>query len=290
MLRLSAPAKVNLTLEVLARRGDGYHGVRSLMVPIARYDAIEIEAAAQGSFTSDDARVGLPNSVLAALDALGYGPARVHLVKNIPIGAGLGGGSSDAAAVLEAAMRGRLGAPLAHEPRDWIATARALGSDVPFFLVGTGALVEGTGERVTAVGALPPWWVLVAHPAVEVPTTDAYRLLDVERMNLAAATRPRSGSVSLAALEALQRGDFDAIVAALVNDFEPVVLRAFPPVAAAHAALAAAAETRALLSGSGSCSFALFRSEAQARNALGRLEPASAAGFVAPFAAADDWR
>ena len=102
--------------------------------------------------------------------------------KRIPVGAGLGGGSSDAAAILRAAIDGALG-PLAAQ--DWLADARALGSDVPFFLTGTGALVEGTGERVTALGALPPWWVVVLAPAVHVDTGDAYRRLAAARAHAA---------------------------------------------------------------------------------------------------------
>ncbi len=183
-------------------------------------------------------------------------------------------------------MRGDLAVP--PRERDWVALARALGSDVPFFLTGTGALVEATGERVTAAGAMPAWWVVVAAPPGEVATADAYRLLDDGRAG-GAPQRPRNTSPSIAALQALQRADFDAVVGALVNDFESVVLRAYPVAARAHAALAAAAGTRALLAGSGACSFALFRSEDAARAAGARLDPAIAAPLVAPLCA-DGWR
>jgi 4-diphosphocytidyl-2-C-methyl-D-erythritol kinase len=287
VLLLTAAAKVNLTLEVLARRGDGYHGVRSLIVPIGLYDEIAIAPSERAAFVCDDARVGPANSIVAALAALGHGPASVSLAKLIPIGAGLGGGSSDAAAVLRAAMRGDLALPEA--ARDWLALARSLGSDVPFFLTGTGALVEATGERVTAVGALPPWWVVVAAPPVEVATAEAYRLLDDGRAG-GAPQRPRNASASLRAVEALQRADFDAVSGALVNDFEPVVLRAYPAVARAHAALGEAARSRALLTGSGACSFALFPSEGAARAAGARLDPAVATAYVAPLRADEGWR
>jgi 4-diphosphocytidyl-2-C-methyl-D-erythritol kinase len=287
VLRLTAAAKVNLTLEVLARRGDGYHGVRSLIVPIGLYDEIAISPSERPAFACDDARVGAGNSVVAALAALDHAPANVSLTKRIPIGAGLGGGSSDAAAILRAAMRDELAVP--DVPRDWLAIARSLGSDVPFFLTGTGALVEATGERVTAVGALPPWWVVVAAPPVAVDTAEAYRLLDDGRAG-GAPQRARSTSASLAALEALQRADFDALCGALVNDFEPVVLGAYPAAARAHAALGEAAGSRALLTGSGACSFALFRNEDAARAAAARLDPAVATAYPAPLLADGDWR
>ncbi len=184
-------------------------------------------------------------------------------------------------------MRGDLVLPEA--VRDWLALARSLGSDIPFFLTGTGALVEATGERVTAAGAMPAWWVVVAAPPGEVATADAYRLLDDSRAG-GPPQRPRNASASLRAVEALQRADFDAVSDALVNDFESVVLRAYPVAARAHAALAAAAGTRALLAGSGACSFALFRSEDAARAAGARLDPAVATPYVAPLRADEGWR
>src|ERR1700692_709581 len=116
MPALPAPAKINLTLEILSRREDGYHTLRSVMVPIGLYDRIELEAAepgARGSFTVEGDAPGAAaedNLVLRALEAAGVkAPMRVPLEKRVPIGGGLGGGSSDAAAVLRAAVEGRLG-------------------------------------------------------------------------------------------------------------------------------------------------------------------------------------
>jgi 4-diphosphocytidyl-2-C-methyl-D-erythritol kinase len=288
VLRLKAPAKINLTLEVMACRDDGYHALRSLMVPVGIYDEIAVEPAAARTFACADERVGADNSVVKALAAAACAPVAVRLDKHIPIGGGLGGGSSDAAAVLRAAMEGQI--PRAGGAVDWLAAARSLGSDVPFFLAGTGALVEGTGERVTAVGSLPPWWTVVVRPPVDVATAAAYRMLDDEREGAPQATRPRSTSASLDAVEALQRRDFNAVVALLGNDFERVVLRAFPDVARAHAALAEASGGRALLSGSGSCSFALFETQAPAREAAARIAASVAQSFVAPFASGAQWR
>ncbi len=263
MPSLLAPAKINATLEILGRREDGYHNLRSVMLPIALYDRIELEPGS--GFVATDPALAENNLVARALAAAGLAD-RVSAVlhKTIPVGGGLGGGSSDAAAVLAAAMRGDFG-PC--ETRDWLDAARRIGSDVPFFLVDTGAIVEGAGERVTAIGALPPWWVVVVRPHVAVPTAVAYRMLAEARASGAdrPGTRPRGESVSLRAVDALQRHDFAAFEDSLQNDFHAPVLAAYPEVAASAAAMTAAGATRVLLSGSGSCLFAAFESEAEAR-------------------------
>jgi 4-diphosphocytidyl-2-C-methyl-D-erythritol kinase len=278
---------VNLTLEVLSRRDDGYHTLRSVMVPIGLFDRIEIEPAERASFGTNDAALGENNLVQRALAEAGIdAPLRVELEKAIPVGGGLGGGSSDAASVLRAAMDGAFG-PVA--ARDWIAAARRLGSDVPFFLAGTGALVEGTGERVTALGTLPPWWIVVAQPPVAVATADAYRRLDATR-NGSLPSRPRSTSASLAAVDALQRRDFEALTETLVNDFHDVIVAAYPEVALAAEALRGAGASVALLSGSGSCLFAPFALEAEARACASRVAPEVARTFAAPLHNDPTWR
>jgi 4-diphosphocytidyl-2-C-methyl-D-erythritol kinase len=278
---------VNLTLEVLSRRDDGYHTLRSVMVPIGIFDRIEIEPAERASFRTNDGALGENNLVQRALAEAGVdAPLRVELEKVIPVGGGLGGGSSDAATVLRAAMDGTLG-PVA--ARDWIAAARRLGSDVPFFLAGTGALVEGTGERVTALGTLPPWWVVVAQPPVAVATADAYRRLDAAR-NGSTPSRPRSTSASLAAVDALQRGDFEALTGALVNDFHDVIVAAYPEIARAADALRHAGANVVLLSGSGSCLFAPFAREADARAAAARVPAETARTFAAQLHSDATWR
>ena len=242
-MQIAAPAKINLTLEVLDRREDGYHALRSVMVPLDLCDTLEIAEAAESSFTcSDPTLQNEGNLVMRAVQAVAPNAKRaIHLQKVIPTQAGLGGGSSDAAAVLLAAMQGAFG-PIEH--RDWMATARSLGSDVPFFLAQSGALVEGTGERVTALGPLPPWHVLVVKPPVAVSTATAYEELDRHKRT----SRPRSDSLSLQMVDAIQSHDFARAQALLQNDFHDVVARSFAP-------------PGMLLSGSGSALFALAKTE-----------------------------
>lgn len=290
MPTLLAPAKINLTLEVLSRRDDGYHTLRSLMLPIALYDRIELAVADANRFRTGDPALAADNLVMRALEAARLQTRYdVVLHKTIPVGGGLGGGSSDAAAILRAAMDGALGA---RPELDWIRTAAALGSDVPFFLAGTGALVEGTGERVTAIGALPDWWVVVARPHASVPTADAYRALDTaRRLGGAPPSRPRATSASLAAIDALQRADFAALIASLVNDFHDVIVPAHPAVARAERALRDAGARHVLLSGSGSCLFALFEHEREARACEGALDRAAVdEAFTVPLHRDDAWR
>jgi len=286
---LLAPAKINLTLEVLARRDDGYHGVRSVMVPIGLFDRITVEPAARPSFSCDETSLERDNLVARALLAAGCEPCGVALEKRIPFGAGLGGGSSDAAAILRAAMEGAIGR--SGDPPDWLGLARSLGSDVPFFLVGTGALVEGTGERVTAVGALPPWWCVVAKPTASVATVEAYGLLDTAREAVRPPSRPRSESASLRAVEALQRGDLADLRRHMGNDFHDAICSAYPAIARARARLAEAGGAGAMLTGSGSCVFALFEGEVQARAVAARLrDPSIDRVWAVPLAADASWR
>ena len=285
VLTLRAPAKINLTLEVLARRSDGYHGIRSVMVPLDMADELAIEPSDRFTFACSRSELEEEsNLAVAALRALGdLPPVRMELRKRIPVQAGLGGGSSDAAAVLRAAMRGAFGAP---GERDWMAIARALGSDVPFFLAGTAALVEGTGERVTPAGALPKWHALVVKPPVSVSTANAYRAIDA----LDRGPRPRNASVSIALLEALQAEDFATVESLMQNDFEPVVSAAAPEIGAALDALRAAGASNAMLAGSGSCVFTLTPDFGRLESIGERLAlPANYERFVCAFDATPDW-
>ncbi|MGA8534990.1 MAG: 4-(cytidine 5'-diphospho)-2-C-methyl-D-erythritol kinase [Candidatus Tumulicola sp.] len=281
-----APAKINLTLEVLARRDDGFHGIRSVMVPLDLADELTIEPSDRFSFECDlEALGGDDNLAVRAARALGaLPPCRLKLRKRIPVHAGLGGGSSDAATVLRAAMAGQFGSPA---PQDWPRIARLLGSDVPFFLAGTGALVEGTGERVTPAGALPPWHALVVKPPVGVSTAAAYAELDKRQRSI----RPRGTSVSLAMLAALQRGSFEEVEALMHNDFQDAIAEHSAPVARALDALKAAGAKNPLLAGSGSCVFALAAERTAIESLLQRLAlPHDYQRFPTAFAGTPDWR
>jgi len=283
---ITAPAKINLTLEILNRQDDGYHGLRSVMVPLAFGDELTIEPAESFSFRCDDSALenesNLAVRAARALDATPH--VALHLRKRVPTQAGLGGGSSDAAAVLRAAMRGAFNESFAV---DWVALARSLGSDVPFFLVESGALVEGTGDRVTAVGRLPAWHVLIVKPPVAVSTASAYATIDAHPR----PSRSRSDSISIRMLAALQRGDFRSVEEALSNDFHEIIAGSTPEVAHAIDALRHAGARRPLLAGSGSAVFALARDATTIATFNERLDlDASYQRIVTEFATSDAWQ
>ena len=264
---LRAPAKLNLCLEVLNRVSGGLHALRSVIVPVDLYDEIQIGPSKDGlQFSCDDEALRIDNLVERAYRALGLDRgATIELRKNIPTAAGLGGGSSDAAAILLAAQRGEFGTI----PQiDYLATALELGSDVPFFLAETAALVEGTGERVTALGRVPDWHAVIVKPPVAVSTAQAYQALD-ERER---AVRPRNSSASLALGEALQRAEFDRVVELLHNDFLEV-FATNPEIAQALDMLRKAGAVKPMLSGSGSAVFALARNAAERDAIVSRIEP-----------------
>jgi 4-diphosphocytidyl-2-C-methyl-D-erythritol kinase len=178
--RIQAPAKLNLSLRVLGRRDDGFHDIESLMVRLPKLaDELEFSEAAKFSFSCDDPTVpgdegNLVIKALRAYEAAAQTECRVavHLKKSIPHGAGLGGGSSDAAATLLALDQlhdGKLGT------NRLIELAAGIGSDVPFFLGAAAVRVSGRGERLESVEPPPALPVLLLKPSFGVPTPEAYR-------------------------------------------------------------------------------------------------------------------
>lgn len=285
-MKIQCPAKINLTLEVLDRREDGYHALRSVMVPLELSDTLEIEASASFRFTCDPSHLETEdNLAVRAVRAIAPQAAlQVNLRKEIPIQAGLGGGSSDAASALIAAMNGALGSL---GDVDWVKCARTLGSDVPFFLAQSAALVEGTGERVTSAGAIPRWHVLVVKPPAAVSTATAYAALD----RFARPSRPRSSSVSLDVLAALQRRDFERTRAHMMNDFHDVIVPATPEIARAVEALERAGAVRPLLCGSGSAVFALAETATEIERIDDALDlPQTFLRFRTAFRESGVWR
>ena len=262
-LTLHAPAKVNLTLIVGARRDDGYHDVSTVMQTVGLYDTLTLSGGGSGltmTCTDPDLPTDGSNLVLRAAALfcqelhLPVPDLHLHLQKRIPSQAGLGGGSSDAAAVLWA-MR-TLYAPEVSDA-ELERMAAALGSDVPFFIRGGTALATGRGERLVPLPRLRDGWFVIVKPPEGFSTPVMYRRLDE-----LPPEPPRPDGMTAA----LEGGGVRTVAAALYNSFE----RAVPPVSAvwdiedalrAHGALAA------LLSGSGSAVFGLFDREDTARDA-----------------------
>lgn len=261
-LRVRCPAKINLGLWIRGRRPDGYHDIDTVFQAVALEDELVLERADSGLRL--EVR-GLPipgpgpNILERAWELLAAEAGRsapgiaATLTKRIPTGGGLGGGSSDAAGFLAGAVP-ILG--LDPDP-EWLRRmAVRLGADVAFFLEGGTARGIGRGDEVRHLGPIPPCWIVLATPSVAISTSWAY---GEARKWL---TVPRGDASMLAA--AIDRGDWDAIVACLHNDFEDVVLPQVSAVGDLRRAFLAGGAPGSLLSGSGSTVFALTQAHDRA--------------------------
>jgi 4-diphosphocytidyl-2-C-methyl-D-erythritol kinase len=265
-LRLRASAKINLDLRIGVRRPDGYHDLQTVFQTLDLHDTVTI-ASHRGPFALDGDPALMPldetNLVWRAAAALWRaagkpgdpGGVRIHVTKRIPSRAGLGGGSSDAAAALVGLSRmWRLPATLAN----LMPVAATLGSDVPFFLVGGTALGLGRGEQLYPLVNQPRRHVVVALPGFGISTPDAYRWLAEDRTSVPAPLTP-----SPALWTMLPEGGR--------NDLEGPVEQRHRAVGALRLRLAAAGAELARMSGSGSAVFGLFSSEQAARRAAAGL-------------------
>ena len=261
-MRVRAPAKVNLCLRLGPLRPDGYHRVTTLVQAIDVYDDLELEPA--GETVVD----GFPGDTLVtgALAALGEA-RRVRLEKRIPVASGLGGGSSDAAAVLRA-LRGE------RTPNDLHEIARGLGTDVPFFLTGaeTG-FCTGRGDRVQALPEFPRGHAFVIVPSAEgLSTADVYA---------ASTPNPAFRAVEGELIRRMHTVRSTADVAGLMaNDLEPAALGLRPEVARTLAALRGSGALAAQVTGSGPTAYGLFEHRAAAEEAASRIAGAIAASPV----------
>ncbi len=259
--RVFAPAKVNLCLHVLARRGDGYHRVQMLMQQVALYDEIDITVTDSGRVdlmcSCAEAGAGADNLVARAArvvlnrDSAGRGLA-ITLNKNIPVAAGLGGGSADAAVTLQA-VNNLLQLGLEYE--DLHAEAVRLGADVPFFLQRGAAWACGIGEKLSPVVIRPEFYLLLVNPGQAVSTAAVYGALQPsmysERVELPGCIDSR-----------------DMLLELLHNDLEAPALALCPVIADIKNLLRSSGADGVLMSGSGATVFGLFFSRSAAQNAL----------------------
>ena len=267
---LEAPAKLNLFLRVLAREADGWHGVETLYCRVGLADELRLERREGGGITLEvsGAETGPAAENLAVRAAemvLGATGKRfglhLALTKRIPVRAGLGGGSSDAAAALRGVNQLAGNAVPSHELLQFGAR---LGSDVPFFLGGGAlALAWGHGERMLSLPPLPPHPALLVIPPVGVSTPEAYALVDEGRQ-----PGNRRGAVALD-LEALRT--WGGIGRLSGNDFESPVFGKHPEIRAAFERLAGTHPLICRMTGSGSALFAVYRSAGDRDDAASQL-------------------
>ena len=262
--RRPAPAKVNLGLHVLRRRSDGFHDVETILLPIGWADEVLVTSSDAFRFSCSDPSLPTDerNLCVRAARALaeyaGIAPhGALHLEKRVPHGAGLGGGSSDAAHTLRLlAEHWRLDVPAV----DLHALAAELGSDVPFFLHDGPALATGRGEVLEPLDYALPYALTVVMPPVTVGTAEAYGLVrpdDRDRPDLTAVVRSN---------------DLERWRAELTNDFEAPILERHPEIAEVKRLLEEGGAEYAALSGSGAAFFGVFEREADALEAAAEAE------------------
>lgn len=280
---LTAPAKVNLYLDILGVLPNGYHELRTLFHPLREpADTLEVRPGLAGEGCRVDS--GLPgldgpdNLIVKAwqrfAEATGFAPdLRVRLTKRIPMGAGLGGGSSDAAAML--AFLNARAAGQALSPEDLAGLAAGIGADTPFFLLGVPAWAGGIGETLTpAQGGLEGLSLVLACPEAYVSTPWAYAAWDRRHLD---------GTNVLTAESGVAMGSLFLERLTLYNAFERVVFERWPGLRVIKEKLFALGACGAAMSGSGASVFGLFRDRARAEMAARSLEAAAVPAHVNHF-------
>jgi 4-diphosphocytidyl-2-C-methyl-D-erythritol kinase len=266
-ITLISPSKVNLFLEVLGRRDDGYHEICSIAALTELCDTIILERRTCGiTITAKDPRVppGPENLCYRAADLLlrhsgVHGGVSIRIEKHIPVAGGMGGGSSNAAATL-------WGLNLLYDlgwPREELTHLGAeLGSDVPLFFCRGAAFIRGRGERVEELAALMPRWLVIANPGIEISTASVYRRL---RLPL---TSDKTGFTMRGLVET---GQEEAALSHCFNRLEDVVLEAYPVVAGLKQRLALLGASPVLVSGSGPTVFGMMREADMAKQVASSL-------------------
>lgn len=259
-ITMQAPAKVNYRLDVVGRRPNGYHDLRMIMQRVNLCDEVSISMAPHSGVRVSCGREGVPEgqgniawkAARALLEIAGSDQGvDISIVKNIPVAAGLGGGSSDCAAVL-LGLNELLGIGLSRERLMEISVS--LGADVPFFLFEQTALAEGIGELLTPLVKVPPAWVVLVNPNVPVSTAWVYQNLQLTQRDRL-ATLPNSFE------------NVEELCAILSNDLESVTIPAFPVIDEIKRSLIGLGAAGALMSGSGPTVFGLFDDQATAQQA-----------------------
>ncbi|MBU5636950.1 4-(cytidine 5'-diphospho)-2-C-methyl-D-erythritol kinase [Geomonas sp. Red69] len=263
-LQLLAPAKVNYRLDVLGKRADGYHELRMVMQRVGLCDEISIALSETPGIRVTCGKKGVPdgpgNIAWRAAEALLKLSGKeigidIAIDKRIPVAAGLGGGSSDAATVLMGVNQ-LLGLGLSDERLMEIGVK--LGADVPFFIFKKTALAEGIGDKLTAMESMPRLWVVLVNPGIHVSTAWVYQNLILTAKGAATIIRGSYGSAA-------------EVAELLSNDLEPVTCGKHPLLNELKDMLLAAGASGSLMSGSGATVFGIFEDEAVARKAAAEI-------------------
>ncbi len=277
-MKIQAYAKINLGLRVIGKRSDGFHNIETIFHRVNLFDELTLlpSPVISLSLTRDDLPSDYRNLCWKAVELLQketrtYNGVSIHIVKSIPVGAGLGGGSSDAAAVLCAL------------PKLWnISISRSrleslalqLGSDVPFFLHDGSAYATGRGEVLHYQTLKIPYWIVLVTPNISINTSWAYRELSKEHVP------PKQQRRSSQAGQNFESAGIE--FSSLSNDFEKAVIPAYPRIGEIKTTLHEHGALAALMSGSGSSVFGLFERETEARHAAAAFKGESHVSITEP--------
>ncbi|MGN1031780.1 MAG: 4-(cytidine 5'-diphospho)-2-C-methyl-D-erythritol kinase [Butyricicoccaceae bacterium] len=287
-LTRNAYAKINLTLDVTGRLENGYHTVEMVMQSIGLHDEVTVTVGTgTGCIEVSSTNQTLPNDrsnlayraaeLLLNEQQLDCDGIAIHITKNIPIAAGLAGGSTNAAAVL-CALNELYGCQLS---ADRLAAMGAkLGADIPFCIYGGTMLARGIGEQLTRLNAAPQCHVVLCKPPVSVSTPAVYKAMDSAEI----AERPDTAAVCAA----ITSGDYHAMAAGLCNVMQPVTGSWHPEVLEIRQTMLDCGADGAVMSGSGPSTFGLFSDPAAAQRAYERLKPQYTDTFLTNFAAVSD--
>lgn len=275
-LALNAYAKINLTLDVLGTRPDGFHEVQMVMQSVALADKLYFQLAPELSLTCTDPElpVDATNLVLKSARVLQElyqvkRGATIHLEKHIPMAAGLAGGSSNAAATLWGL---NILWDLRLAPGELLRIGAQLGSDIPFCLIGGTALAQGRGERLTLLPQLPKQWLVLVKPDFGVATGEIYQKWD-EAKRLAQPTSPKF-------IAALEQGAQDKLWDSLDNHLEDVTCQLYPEVSVIKEKLLQTGAKKAVMSGSGPTVYGIMEGQEAAEQAARLLRKQYSQVFV----------
>lgn len=265
-----APAKINLAIDVLSKRPDGFHDVKMIMQSIALYDTISLKPVHGGKITvsSDTKRIPEDNTNIAYKTAEYIrhkynvkSGVEIFIEKNIPVAAGLAGGSTDAAAVLNLLDKAW---NLKLTKTEILEAAKRLGSDVPFCVAGGTALAEGLGEKLTPLRAMPESYILLAKPDMDISTQEVYEGIDTEEI----LERPDIDAM----IKAINDGSLTQIGKNLSNVLEYVTIKKCPFIKDIKEKLIEYGALGSVMSGSGPTVFGLFDDQASAYNAYEHIK------------------
>ena len=277
-MELKSLAKINLGLDVLGRRENGYHDVRMVMQTIYLYDNVKLEKRQEEGIVVETNLFFLPadeNNIAYKAAKLLFdefelgGGLHIQLEKHIPVAAGLAGGSSNAAAVLVGMNRMY---DLGLSQKELMERGVKLGADVPYCILRGTVLAEGIGEVLTPLPAMPKCYILIAKPGISVSTKVVYDKLDSKKIE----EHPDIDGI----LEGLQEENLSKIAAAMGNVLEKVTIEDYPIIEEIKDAMKAAGALNAMMSGSGPTVFGIFEDKTKAREAQQRIRQSKLAGQV----------